>query len=67
MPIDPALHDGQYFDIDAFIRDLTTMAPTIATILALKSHASVDHQHGRNRRSKRPKIGLDCSSVLDCR
>ena len=33
MPIDPSTHDGQFFDIDAFIRDLTTMAPTIKTIM----------------------------------
>jgi hypothetical protein len=25
--------------------------------MALKSHASVDHRHGRNWRSKRPTIG----------
>ena len=28
---EPTPHDGPYFNIDAFIRDLTAMAPTITT------------------------------------
>src|SRR5262245_47093618 len=36
MSTDPALQDEQqYFDIDAFIRDLTTMAPTISSITTM--------------------------------
>lgn len=35
MPSDPAPNDGSTFNIDAFVRDLATMAPTITSVMTM--------------------------------
>jgi hypothetical protein len=69
----PAPHDSPHFNIDAFIRDLTTMAPTIGSVMTMdQSQLSrtclnkLQEPGGRGRNRDRRGGALRSNEAREC-